>query len=73
MEFAITKNVNGKLIEPVKFDLRTEIGIVSEIGRQAVSVIVNECIVRGFYFVRRLFTEIKESNADCVFDLKNIN
>lgn len=67
------RDENGKLIEGVKFDLRTEIGVARELGRQAIPVIVNECIVRGFYFARRLFTEIKESNVKSVPDLKNIN
>lgn len=67
------RDENGKIIEAVKFDLRTEIGVAHEIGRQAVPIIINECIVRGFYFARRLFTEIKESNVKSVSDLKNIN
>lgn len=67
------RDENGKIIEAVKFDLRTEIGVAHEIGRQAVPIIINECIVRGFYFARRLFAEIKESNVKSVSDLKNIN
>lgn len=67
------RDENGKLIEGVKFDLRTEIGVAHELGRQAIPVIVNESIVRGLYFARRLFTEIKESNVERVSDLKNIN
>lgn len=67
------RDENGKLIEAVQFDLRTEIGVAHELGRQAVPVIVNECIVRGFYFVRRLFTEIKENDIKTVSDLQHIN
>lgn len=67
------RDENGKLIEGVKFDLRTEIGVARELGRQTIPVIVNECIVRGFYFARRLFAEIKDSNVKSVPDLKNIN
>ncbi len=67
------RDENGKLVEAVKFDLRTEIGVAHELGRQAVPVIVNECIVRGFYFVRRLFIEIKEKDIKSVSDLQNIN
>lgn len=67
------RDENGKVIEAVKFDLRTEIGVAHELGRQAVPVIINECIVRGFYFARRLFTEIKENDIKSVSDLKNIN
>lgn len=64
---------NGKLTEAVQFDLRTEIGVAHEIGRQAVPIIVNECIVRGFYFVRRLLNEIKENDIMTVSDLQHIN
>lgn len=67
------RDENGKLIEAVQFDLRTEIGVAHELGRQAVPVIVNECIVRGFYFVRRLFNEIKENDIKAVSDLQHIN
>lgn len=67
------RDENGKVIEAVKFDLRTEIGVAHEIGRQAIPAIINECIVRGFYFAHRLFNEIKESRVKCVSDLKNIN
>lgn len=66
------RDENGKLIEAVKFDLRTEIGVSCEIGRQAVPIVINECVVRGFYFIRRLFIEIKENNVKNVSDLKNI-
>ncbi len=64
---------NGKLIESVKFDLRTEVGVIHELGRQAVPVIVNECIVRGFYFIRRLFNEIKENDIKSISNLQYIN
>lgn len=67
------RDENGKVIEAVKFDLRTEVGVAHEIGRQAIPAIINECIVRGFYFARRLFAEIKDCNVKSVSDLKNIN
>jgi len=66
------RDENGKLVEPVKFDLRTEIGVLHEVGRQAVPVIVNECIVRGFYFIRRLVQEIKNNDVRGIKDLKKI-
>lgn len=67
------RDENGKLIEAVKFDFRTELGIAHELGRQTVPVIVNECIVRGFYFARRLYTEIKNNDIRSVSDLGRIN
>ena len=53
-------NSEGKVIDKVRFDLRAELGVAHELGRQAIPVIINECIVRGFYFIRRLGMEIKE-------------
>lgn len=67
------RDENGKLIEAVKFDFRTELGVAHELGRQAIPVIVNECIVRGFYFARRLYTEIKDNDIRSVSDLGRIN
>ncbi len=46
-----------------KVDLRTEIGIAEELGRQAVPVIINEVLVRTFYFVRHLINEYKKENS----------
>lgn len=60
---------NGKIIKEtvVKFDFRGELGVAVELGKQAVPVIANECIVRVFYFIRRLIQEIKDK------DIKTIN
>lgn len=66
------RDENGDLI-PLKFDLRTEIGVMHQLGEQAVPVIINECIVRGFYFIRRLYVEIRNSNVKKVCELKDIN
>lgn len=63
---------SGKLI-PLKFDLRTEIGIAHQLGQQTFPVIVNECIVRGFYFIRRFFMELKANNIQNIKELGNIN
>ncbi len=67
------RDETGKLTEAVKFDLRTEIGGTRELGRQSVPVIINECIVRGFYFIRRLLAELKEHRIEKIADLKNLN
>lgn len=58
----IMKGSDGSpLIE--KFDLRAEMGVVHEIGRQAIPVIVNEALVRGFYFIRHLIQQLKEKES----------
>lgn len=66
---------NGKIIKDtvLKFDLRGEFGLATEIGRQALPVIANECIVRTFYFLRRFASEIKEKNIRSIQDLKKIS
>ena len=55
---------NGRMIQDTvkPFDLRTEVGIVHALSKQMLPVIANECIVRGFYFIRRLCDEIKVKN-----------
>ena len=66
----LLKNDNG---EPIKFDLRTEIGVAEQLGKQALPVIVNECMVRGFYFARRLQAELKRQEIQQISDLKKID
>ena len=63
----------GKLLEPMKFDLRTEIGVLHEIGKQVVPVLINEAIVRSFYFIRRLSDELKREEIESFNDFKKIN
>lgn len=51
-----------------KLDLRSELAVIHELGRQSIPVIVGEVLVRTFYFVRHLILEYKRCG-----DLKNIN
>lgn len=55
----LTKKIKNAFITE-KFDLRSELAVAHELGRQAIPVILNEVIVRTFYFIRRLVLEIKE-------------
>lgn len=57
----------------LKFDLRAELGIGAELGKQAIPVIANECIVRAFYFIRRLATEIRQSNIHSLDEIKELD
>lgn len=66
------RNEKGELV-PIKFDLRTEIGAVKQIGKQFIPVIINESIVRGFYFVRRLYLEMRNNNIKDLRDFERIN
>lgn len=43
-----------------KFDLRSELAVAHELGRQAIPVVINEVLVRLFYFLRRLVSEWRE-------------
>ena len=66
---------NGQIIKDtvLKMDLRGELGIAVELGRQAIPVVANECIVRGFYFIRRLAIELKENHIRSLAEIRNIN
>ena len=66
---------NGKIIKDtvLKFDLRGELGVATELGRQALPVIANECIVRGFYFIRRFAMELKENHVRSLSEIRNID
>lgn len=46
-----------------RFDLRAELAVLHEVGRQAVPVLINEVLVRAFYFIRRLVTEVKSKRS----------
>lgn len=41
-----------------RFDLRSELAVLHELGRQSVPVMINEVLVRAFYFIRRLASEV---------------
>ena len=57
----------------LRFDLRGELGLGSEIGRQAIPVVANECFVRCFYFIRRLGIEIRETDIRSLEDLSQLD
>ena len=56
----------------IRFDLRTEMGLAHEVSRQVVPVIINECIVRCFFFTRRLFKEIKSKEIHSINDFQKL-
>lgn len=69
------RDENGQIIKEsaIKFDLRGELGVAAELCRQSVPVIANECIVRTFYFIRRLAMAMKENHVSCLTDMKKID
>ena len=50
------------------WDLRSELAIVEYLGKQSMPVLLNEVLVRTFYFVRHLIVEYKQAK-----DTLNIN
>ena len=66
---------NGQIIKDtvIKFDLRGELGAVAELGKQAIPVIANDCIVRGFYFIRRFAIALKSLNCSSIGDIRLID
>ncbi len=65
---------DGKIIPEtlIKFDLRAEIGVGYEIARQTFPVVVNECIVRSYYFISRLVSSLKGVQFSDWHDYKQI-
>lgn len=58
-ETDLSKKIN-RIYQKEHFDLRSEIAVARELARQSVPVIVNEVLVRTFYFIRRFFAEYGE-------------
>lgn len=75
----ISKVFNGTLFRTeenpkgIRFDLRTEMGVAYQLGKQAVPVIANECIVRCFYLIRRLYLEISRKGVRSLHDVANLD
>ncbi len=54
-----------------KLDLRTELAIGAEIGKQAIIVFINSIFIRCFYFIRRFVQEVKNNNGFKGLNVKN--
>lgn len=46
-----------------RFDLRSEMAVGHELGRQALPVLLNEVLVRAFFFIRRLIDQVKTQGS----------
>jgi hypothetical protein len=74
----ISKLFNGTAIphedlnDLVRIDLRTEIGIGYHLTKENVPVIINQCLVRGFYFIKRLVLEIKNKDIKSSRELNRL-
>ena len=68
----VRRNESGTIIKDsvVKFDLRGELGVGIELGRQSIPVVANECIVRSFYFVRRFISVLRANGVHTLADIE---
>lgn len=66
------RDENGKLI-PIKIDLRGEKAIGQQLGKQAIPVIINDVLVRVFYFIRRLYIDLKNNEIHSWDDITKLN
>lgn len=66
------RDETGKLIKESinQIDLRTELGIVKQ---QAFSVILNEVLVRAFYFISRVHRQVKEKEIRHINELDRLD
>lgn len=64
------KDSEGK---PIRFDFRTETGLATQIIEESLFVLANEVIVRVFYTVSRLATEIKTKNISSIRELDQLD
>ena len=56
----------------IRFDLRTELGIYAFGLKQSIPVVINQCMVRAFYFVKRLCIEISNKQVKGIKDITKL-
>ena len=66
------RDKNGNILKAMPFDLRSEIGSLHEVGRQFVPILINECLVRSFYFVRRFCAAVQDRKIHSIADFDTI-
>lgn len=64
------KDSEGK---PVRFDFRTEMGLATQLLEQSLFVLANEVVVRVFYTVSRLASEIKTERIASFAELDRLD
>lgn len=59
--------IANNLYQKHKLDMRNELAIgktvVKELGRQSIPLLINETLIRSFYFIRHLVEELKEKKT----------
>ncbi len=58
---------------PVRFDFRTEIGLATQVAEESLYILANEAVVRVFYTVSRLVSEIKSKDISSLRELDKID
>ena len=79
-EFSMLPGINktnlpkllDKAFREYKFDLRSELAVFHQLGKQTIPVILNEVLVRVFYFFSRLIKEYKEKENFKDIEWKNV-
>ena len=75
----LSKVFNGTAFEHTRtddlthFDLRTELGVYAFSAKQSIPVVINQCAIRAFYFVRRFIMELNHVHIKSVVDIKKID
>ena len=69
------RDANGKIIQEsvLGFDLRAELGLAYELGRQSLPVIANDIFVRTFYMIRHFAASIKKEEITSVRDVLGLD
>lgn len=61
---------NQDFLDGYKMDMRSELAIGVELGKQAIPVFINSVLIRCFYFVRHFAQEVKANNGFKGLDVK---
>lgn len=75
----LSKLFNGTAFEHTsykdlkRFDLRTELGVYGYGTKQGIPVVINQCVIRAYYFVRRFCVEISEKEVHSISELKKLD
>ena len=73
----LLRDENGKIIKEslIPFDLRTELGIINESlkTKQYIPIVLNEIIVSVFFFISRIYEEIKTKGITSISDTTSID
>lgn len=57
----------------IRFDLRTEMGLYAYGVKQSIPIVINQCIVRAFYFVKHLCIEISNKQLEGIRDITKLD